>query len=133
MQTENFTSESNLINKDDIISEIEGINAFIETMKAEGDTGLLAYRQAHDALAAVIKLADDIKSECPDWLNGAMLIRETYWETFVQDELEDTGVLRAANLPSYVSIDWKKTAQDYRVEHATPAVQYEGITYYIVQ
>lgn len=60
-----------------------------------------------------------------DWYPG-YLIRESYFVEYCQHLLDDIGDL-PKDLPSYIAIDWEKTADNLRVDYSES--EYEGVTY----
>lgn len=60
-----------------------------------------------------------------DWYPHT-LIRESCFVEHCQDLLSDIGDL-PKDLPSYIEIDWQKTADNLRVDYSE--VEYEGVTF----
>jgi hypothetical protein len=57
---------------------------------------------------------------------GVTLVREDYWEEYVEDLLVEIGCL-PKDLPSWIEIDWVSTA--YNVKQDYEEVLYQGDTY----
>lgn len=56
------------------------------------------------------------------------LIHENYFMEYCQEMLEDCGDL-PKDLPSYIVIDWERTAENLR--HDYTSIDYDGETYYV--
>ena len=69
------------------------------------------------------RVVDEVGSE---WVHGVTLIAEDYFVEYAKDLLDDIGEI-PRNLPSYIVIDWKQTADNLRVDYAE--VEIEGFTY----
>ena len=69
------------------------------------------------------RVADEVGSE---WVHGVTLIDEDYFIEYTKGLLDDIGEI-PRNLPSYIVIDWKQTADNLRVDYAE--VEIEGFTY----
>lgn len=61
-----------------------------------------------------------------DWYAGIPLIHENYFTDYVEELLKDCGEL-PRELPSYIAIDWEKTADNVRVDYTD--VDFDGQTY----
>lgn len=81
-----------------------------------------------EELKILESLAEDAEGYAPDWIYGATLIRESYFEDYCQELVSDIGDL-PKNIPSYIAIDWAKTADNLRVDYTE--VDYDGVTYLI--
>jgi len=57
---------------------------------------------------------------------GVTLVREDYWEEYVEDLLVEIGYL-PKDLPCWIEIDWSATA--YNVRQDYNEVEYQGDTY----
>jgi len=80
-----------------------------------------------EELKNLTTLQDELGGYCEDWKYGTTLIREDYFEEYVQDMLEDIGEL-PKDLPSYIVIDWDKTAYNVRQDYTSG--EFDGITYW---
>ena len=58
---------------------------------------------------------------------GVTLVREDYWEEYVEDLLVEIGYL-PKDLPCWIEIDWSATA--YNVRQDYNEVEYQGDTYF---
>lgn len=81
-----------------------------------------------DELKALIELRDEAEGYAPDWRYGATLIRESYFEDYVREMLEDCGDL-PKDLPHYIVIDWEATASNIRMDYTT--VDFDGVDYLV--
>ena len=77
-------------------------------------------------LIALKVLAAQGEDYAPDWEYGALLIHEDYFETAMDEMLEDCGDI-PRDLPSYltITVDYAALKQDYT------ELDFDGQTYYI--
>ncbi len=81
-----------------------------------------------DELSALTELAEKAEGYSSDWRHGEALINESYWVEYVQELLQDIGDL-PKDIPSYIEIDWEKTADNIAADYMT--VDWEGTSFYI--
>jgi hypothetical protein len=81
------------------------------------------------ALAAIL---DDLRSNGGDeqwrgdWYPG-FLIRDSHFKDYAIEMLEDCGTI-PKDLPSWVEIDWERTARNVRIDYTGTTI--EGVTYW---
>lgn len=63
----------------------------------------------------------------PDWNYGLIFISEDEFEDYTQQYCEDTGLIDR-NMPSFIEIDWEKTAENFSDEFNM--VEFDGEYYY---
>lgn len=78
-----------------------------------------------DSLEAINEEGEGYAS---DWRHGETLINESYWKEYVQELLVDLGEL-PKDLPSYIEIDWEKTADNLAADYTT--VEWNGVSFYV--
>ena len=78
-----------------------------------------------DALKA---LAEEAEGYAPDWRHGAALVRDSYFEDYARELLEDIGDI-PRNLPHYIEIDWEATARNIQMDYT--AVDFDGVSYWV--
>lgn len=61
-----------------------------------------------------------------DWY-PLILIREDYFEEYCEELVSDIGDL-PREIPSYIEIDWKATAENIKVDYFS--VDFDGVTYW---
>ena len=83
-----------------------------------------------DELKSLKDLADQGESYASDWQYGATLIRESYFETYARELVEDIGDL-PKELPPYIenNIDWEGVADELKADYTS--VDFDGETYLI--
>ena len=125
---------------DNLESEIEDLNEELEdldkdlascnyehelrTTQDEIEKGKEQLQDLRDELQPLLDLkAEDI----PEWDDGATLISESGWVEYVEDLVRDCGYI-SKDLPSWIEIDWKATADNVAEDYAI--VEYDGDTYY---
>ena len=73
-------------------------------------------------------MAEECEDYASDWRHGETLIRESYWQDYVQELLEDVGDI-PRDPPHYLVIDWEATARNIAYDYTI--VDFGGIDYYI--
>ena len=136
-----ISNTDNTIDSRDVIARIEELEAEREDLRSAMDdhnTDSDAYEEANAALKdfdeseegkeliALKALAEQGEDYAPDWKYGAQLIREDYFETAMDEMLEDCGDI-PRDLPSYltITVDYDALKQDYT------ELDFDGQTYYI--
>jgi len=76
-----------------------------------------------DTFAKLIEMRDEI----PEWEDGNVLVADHYWVDYVMEMLADIGDL-PAEIPSYIVIDEKATAENIQVDYSY--IEYEGTDYW---
>lgn len=114
-----FVRTKPIENDQDVIDSRDVI-ARIEALQGTEDEGELK------ELAALEALAKEAEGYAPDWQHGEALIRDSYFESYMDEMLEDCGEL-PKDLPCYLSItvDYKALQMDYT------SVEFDGVTYWI--
>ena len=107
-----------VIDSRDIIERIEELTDTLELLDAE----------EKEELETLVALQNEAEGYSSDWKYGETLIRESYWEQYVQELCEDNGDI-PKDLPSYIEIDWEVTANNIKTDYTE--VDFDGITYYI--
>ena len=69
-------------------------------------------------------LRDEINSS--EWQYGLLLIRESEFTGYCEEMLKDCGDL-PQDIPSYIAIDWEKTAENLSVDYSE--VEINGVTF----
>lgn len=55
------------------------------------------------------------------------LVRDSYWEDFAEELCEDSGYI-PTDFPSWIEIDWEKTADNIKVDYTSG--KFDGVTYW---
>ena len=76
-----------------------------------------------DTFAKLVEMRDEI----PEWEDGNVLVADHYWVDYVMEMLADIGDL-PAEIPSYIVIDEKATAENIQVDYSY--IEYEGTDYW---
>jgi translation elongation factor EF-Tu-like GTPase len=80
--------------------------------------------ELRDALRAL-----DDEAPAEDWVYGAAMIREDYFEEYAQQLAEDIGAIDANASWPLSSIDWTAAAEALQQDYST--VEFLGHTYYV--
>ena len=135
MKTHSISNEDDVIDSRDVIARIEELQE--EIAQAEGEDfdgskvgGLDDPVDAsdRDELAHLQALAEEASGYAADWEHGEQLIRETYFVEAMRELCVDIGDV-PKNIPSYLEIDWEKTAENLKADYTE--VDYDGVTYLI--
>lgn len=73
-------------------------------------------------------LKDEVFDCVGEWSSGVAIINEDYWEDYVRKLVSNIGDM-PRNIPSYIEIDWGKTAENVAQDYIT--VGYGGKTFYV--
>ena len=146
MKGHDISNSDDVIDSRDVIARIEALESELqgewEVAVGESDESRtfdqwlakVAEDDAHDQqddakeLKSLKAMADEADGYASDWKHGEALIRETYFTEYCQQLVEDIGDL-PKDVPSYLEIDWEKTARNLRVDYTE--VDYDGVTYLI--
>jgi hypothetical protein len=79
---------------------------------------------SRDELKILRDLRDDVSSS--EWRHGVTLIRRSYWVEYCEDFCKDIGDI-PEEIPSYIEIDWDKTADNLEADYST--TDWDGIEY----
>ncbi len=79
-------------------------------------------------LEALKAFAEEAEGYAPDWRYGAALVRDSYFEDYARELLEDIGDI-PRDLPHYIEIDWEATARNIRMDYTS--VEFDGVTYWV--
>ncbi len=116
-----ISNYDDVIDSRDILERIEELQALIADESTNAD--FLAWCEEFDALTSI---AVEAEKYSDDWQYGAQLIRESYFETYMDDMIEDCYAL-----PKYMPF-WMTVTYDYEVlKQACPVIDFDGVTYYI--
>jgi hypothetical protein len=133
-----ISNTDSIIDSRDVIARIEELkDEWIDATESEVHPDELVMSEedwqvglgvdgAHELLA-LLALQDE--ADCtPDWQYGETLIHEDYFTTYVEELLVDIGYL-PDDLPSFIHIDWERTADDLKVDYFE--VEFDGETFYV--
>lgn len=81
-----------------------------------------------EELKTLKSLADDAEGYAEDWRHGSTLIHEDYFVEYCRELVVDIGDL-PKNIPSYLEIDWDKTADNLRADYTS--VEFGDATYWV--
>ena len=119
------SNSDDVIDSRDVIERIEELEGY-EGLQDKIDN-LIEDDDAKE-LVALRQLQEEAEGYAPDWKHGATLIRRSYWPEYAEEMCKDIGDL-PRDLPSYLVIDWAKTADNLEVDYTT--VDFDGVEYLI--
>ena len=80
-----------------------------------------------DELEELQDFNDEFEGYCPDWQYGVAIIRESYIDVYLKDELEDCRYI-PKDFPDWIEIDWDATFDNMKADWTEG--EFDGITYY---
>ena len=90
--------------------DINSIDSRIEELKTD-------LSELKDELKPIKEFADDGEAYASDWIHGATLINESYFEKYAQELAYDCGdISQDANWPANC-IDWEKAADELKIDY----------------
>lgn len=116
-------------NEDDFIDSRD-LMAYIESIEGDYEEGEAMDRQTDADLSALREFAKEFEDHAPDYHYGEVAIRESYFEVYARQTLEDCGMI-PSNLPGFIenNIDWSGVAEDMLVDYSE--IDFDGVTYYV--
>lgn len=119
-----MTSLYDLIDLDDVIDSRDIVEAIEELELREDELDA----DETELLGTLRELVEEIEGYSGDkCADGVTLIAEDHFIEYVKEMLEDCGEI-PRNLPSYIEIDWDKTAENIRVDYTE--VEIDGSAYW---
>ena len=104
------------------IIDSRDIQERIDYLKSLGDE---ADEIDKEELATLNQLKED--ADASKWEFGVTFIRDSYFENYTQELCEDIGDV-PRGFPSYIVIDWERTAENIKIDYTT--VDFGGETYW---
>lgn len=126
----NVDNNNDILDSRDIISRIEELENDRDSWSDDADSDTTWEAECPDD-AQELTILTDLAEECEnysEWVHGEVLVRYSYWEDYVQELLEGCGDI-PRDMPHYLVIDWKQTADNISQDYAI--VTYDGVDYYI--
>ncbi len=102
----------NYIDSRDVEELIESLEDEDEVEIEDGDVDEITIENAFRL--ELEELRDEINSS--EWQYGLLLIRESEFTDYCEEMLKDCGDL-PQDIPSYIEIDWGKTAENLSVDY----------------
>jgi len=125
------SNTDDVIDSRDVIERIEELQGERDSFEVDGEENPEAWAEQNPDDAEELRVLEALAEECEgysDWEHGETLIRESYWEDYVQELLEDIGDI-PRNIPGYLVIDWEATARNIAYDYTI--VNFGGVDYYI--
>ncbi len=109
-----ITNDMDVIDSRDIIERIEELQATERDVKE------------HEELTALLALAEEGEQYSDDWEYGSTLIRESYFEDYMDEMVDDCGDI-PKDIPCYldITVNYDMLKWDYT------ELDFDGETYYI--
>jgi len=144
--SKSISNQDDVIDSREIIERIEELEEERDTFQEshdefcddEGDSGVEGATEALDALNAwnasdeaeelklLLSVQEQAEDCCPDWIYGATLIRDSYFNDYMDEMLKDIGDL-PKDLPCYltVTVDYDALQMDYT------SIDFDDETYWV--
>ena len=120
-----------VIDSRDIISRISELENERDEWLSENEGKTVRDWEVEDVDAADelknLGLVTDELSQLSDWEYGVALIRYSYFADYVEELCVDCGDI-SKDLPSYIVIDWERTAETVAYDYGM--IEFNGIDYY---
>lgn len=127
-----ISNTDDVIDSRDVIERIEELQGERDSFELDGEENPEAWAVQNPDDAEELRVLEALAEECEDyasdWRHGETLVRESYWEDYVQELLEDIGDI-PRDLPHYLVIDWEATARNIAYDYTI--VDFGGVDYYI--
>ena len=123
------TKYDDVIDSRDVIAHIEQLESDRDEWNDDDDNEV-QWDIANPDDAELLSQLQVVAEECSgyaDWDYGLTLIRYSYWEDYVEEFCKECGYI-PDDLPSWIYIDWSRTAHDFGMDYAI--VTFDGIDYY---
>ena len=130
-----------VIDSRDVIERIEELEAELESIfeDATNEGGLdfddwlkdgqEGSQDDIDEYLLLKALAEECEGYAPDWLHGATLINESYFEDYARELAEDVGDISKDTHWPATCIDWEQAANELKIDYTE--VDFDGTAYYI--
>jgi len=112
-----------VIDSRDVIARIEEL----ENDRNDENAGLLEREVAE--LEALTALADEASDYTDEWQDGAVLIRDSYFEDYAQELAESIGAIDSTATWPNNCIDWERATRELQMDYTE--VDFDGVTYWI--
>lgn len=128
MQNRDIDNSEDIIDSRDVIARIEELEAERDAAEDEGEAPFDEGSAAE--LAELTELAREGENASSDWIHGATLIRDSYFEEYARELAEDFHgkAIREASWP-FDCIDWGAAAEALKQDYTS--VEFSGVTYYV--
>jgi hypothetical protein len=126
------TNHDDVIDSRDVIARIEELESEVSDIEeAEGFDPLLAkqeHAEVYDELATLKSLAEEGGSS-PDWSHGETLIRDSYFQNYAQELVDDCYDMKQADSWPFKHIDWGAAANALKADYFS--VDFDGVEYWV--
>lgn len=127
-----ITSSDSIIDVRDVIARFEELEAATDNPQGYEPIDGMTYDEAKAEYEALKALLDELKGNGGDekWLGDwypITLIRDDYFTEYAEELVKDCGYIHP-ELPSWIAIDWEKTAEAVQQDYTS--VEFGGDTYW---
>jgi hypothetical protein len=111
----------------DDLEDFENKEEFEDSELVEG-IDITDFLEMWDDEFKEIEEINEIEENCTDFIYGATLIHEDYFEEYCKELVEDCGYI-SKDFPSWIEVDWDATANNMSSDYTS--VSYRGDDYYV--
>lgn len=118
-------SSQDLMDSRDIIERLEELREMRESVESSGKV----YEDEDLELSVLEELNTSGENATSDWVHGATLIRDDYFEDYARQLAEDLGAIDADAAWPACHIDWEAAATSLQMDYTS--LEFEGVTYWV--
>lgn len=128
-----ITNDADILDSRDIESRISDLEesraASTEYAEENSLPDEWATSEEGEEYAALVALRDEAEGYCPDWRDGAALIRDSYFTEYAKQLADDIGAIDSAASWPTNCIDWEQAADELKQDYT--AVNFDGVEYWV--
>jgi len=114
---------------EELENNIEALHSDIESIKDHIRIVRDDLSSLQEELEPISEFAKAAESYAADWLNGATLINESYFEKYAEELAYDIGAIdRDATWPGSC-IDWEQAADELKIDYRS--IEFEGTEFFV--
>lgn len=123
-----ISNSEDVIDSRDVIARIEELKDDQETYD-DRDIWAQMYPDEAEELEALEKLAEEGENDAAEWEDGAILVRDSHFETYAEELAEELGLTHDDQRWPYTHIDWAAAANDLKQDYSE--IEFDGVTYWV--
>lgn len=129
--TNEITNSQDVIDSRDMIERISELES--ELLNEDGVLDLETededYRDKAAELGILQAVAEEGNGYAPDWVYGATLIRDSYFEDYARELADDIGAIDSHTAWPHTCIDWEEAASQLQQDYTE--IDFDGVAYWI--
>jgi hypothetical protein len=135
-----ISNMDDVIDSRDVIARIEELAEEMDANESDPDTySSEEHETMRSELATLQALADEASQYSEDWQYGETLVRDSYWQDYARQTVEECGYFEQSHVDGgikvdwnawpYRCIDWQQVAEELKADYTT--VSFDGVDYWI--